>query len=390
MRAARAVRYAVTMWRALSEHLREPGPARPKRVSSADLAIAITAALLTLAEIALRGRGVPTVALAVGLVIAVALAFRRVRPLPSLLGAFVAVNAASVAQRALGARDQEIFSSAFILLLPFALLRYGSGRDVAIGLSVMLGTYAVSATVGELRGAQEAIGALVVLFFPAAIGASLRFRERAHRVEVDRAQLRERQMLARELHDTVAHHVAAIVIQSQAAGAVLAARPDAARAALRAIEQEASRALLELRSLVGALRDDGPAALAPQGTASAIEALVREAGEHATFEQAGELDTLAPSVGLALHRIARESLHNARTHARGVTAILVRLTAERDTVRLVVENDGAPPEPSSRGGFGLVGMRERATLLGGTFDAGPRPAGGWRVVAVLPRDGAPS
>jgi signal transduction histidine kinase len=310
--------------------------------------------------------------------------------MPAHVAAFSLANVVTLALRALGRPEQPLYSSGFILLLPFALLRYGSGRDAAIGLSVMLGSYAISAATGELRTMTDAIGALVVLFFPAALGASARFRERAHRVELERAQMRERQMLSRELHDTVAHHVAAIVIQSQAASAVFAARPDAARAALGAIEREASRALLELRSLVGALRDDGPAALAPQGTASAIEALVRETGEHASFEQAGELDALSPSVGLALHRIARESLHNARTHARGATRIDVRLAAEGDTVRLVIENDGDAPAAPSRGGFGLVGMTERATLLGGTLDAGPRPAGGWRVVAVLPRDGAPS
>ena len=111
---------------------------------------------------------------------------------------------------------------------------------------------------------------------------------------------------------------------------------------LGAIESEAARSLTELRALVGALRDDEPAELAPQAGADAIEALVREVGERAHFELEGALEPLAPSVGLALHRIARESLHNIQKHARSVSRIDVRLLAERESVRLVVRDDGEP------------------------------------------------
>ncbi len=377
------------MWRALREHLREPGPARPTRVSRLDLGLSIIAATIALVEIALRDAvRFSALSAMIGLTIAAALAVRRTRPLSAIVTAFAVVNGVSVTLAALGRQEIVLYSSALVLVLPFALLKHGSGREVALGLSTLLATYGISAALGELHSAEEAVGSLVVLFFPAALGAALRFRARAHRVELERAQLRERQMLARELHDTVAHHVAAIVIQSQAAQAVLTSRPAAAHAALGAIQQEAARAMLELRSLVGALRDDGPAALAPQGTASAIEALVRDAGELATFEKSGELDALSPAVGLALHRIARESLHNARTHGRNVTRIFVRITQQGATVRLIVENDGDSPAAPSRDGFGLVGMRERATLLGGTLEAGPLPSGGWRVEAVLPLQGA--
>ena len=383
------VRYAVDMWRALREHLREPGPARPTRVSRLDLGLSIIAATIALVEIALRDAvRFSALSAMIGLTIAAALAVRRTRPLSAIVTAFAVVNGVSVTLAALGRQEIVLYSSALVLVLPFALLKHGSGREVALGLSTLLATYGISAALGELHSAEEAVGSLVVLFFPAALGAALRFRARAHRVELERAQLRERQMLARELHDTVAHHVAAIVIQSQAAQAVLTSRPAAAHAALGAIQQEAARAMLELRSLVGALRDDGPAALAPQGTASAIEALVRDAGELATFEKSGELDALSPAVGLALHRIARESLHNARTHGRNVTRIFVRITQQGATVRLIVENDGDSPAAPSSDGFGLVGMRERATLLGGTLEAGPLPSGGWRVEAVLPLQGA--
>jgi signal transduction histidine kinase len=117
-------------------------------------------------------------------------------------------------------------------------------------------------------------------------------------------------------------------------------------AALTAIEGEASRALSELRGLVGALRDDAPAALAPGGLAG-IEDLVRDAGAHAQLVREGDFDAIAPAVEHALHRIARESLHNVARHARGVSRIEVRLVAATETVTLVVHDDGQPP--SARG-----------------------------------------
>lgn len=377
------------MWRALREHLREPVPARPTKPSRADVALAITAATLTLVEGTLRA-GVPirVPLILVGLGIAATLAWRRARPFPAFVVAFGLANLVTLLGLVVGDPDLGLYSSALVLLHPYALLRHGSGREVALGLALLVATYVASAARGEMRGAEDAIGAIVVLLFPAALGASLRFRDRAHRRDIEHAQLRERQMLARELHDTVAHHLTAIVIQSQAARAVLAKRPESALTALGAIESEAARSLAELRALVGALRDDEPAELAPQAGAEAIEALVRDVGERAHFELEGALEPIAPSVGLALYRIARESLHNIQKHARGVSRIDVRLLADGETVRLVVRDDGEPTRASTVVGFGLVGMKERAQLLGGTLEAGPVASGGWQVDAVIPRDGA--
>jgi signal transduction histidine kinase len=229
---------------------------------------------------------------------------------------------------------------------------------------------------------------VVVLFFPAALGASVRFWDHAQRRDVEHAKLRERQMLARELHDTVAHHVSAIVIQAQAARVVLTKRPDAAANALAAIDGEASRALADLRALVGTLRDADGAATAPQAGVREIEVLVRDLGERGVFERVGDFEHLAPAVEHALHRIARESIHNAVRHARGASRIDVRIAAESGRVRLTVRDDGEASGAPARSGFGLVGMKERASVLGGTLDAGPRPSGGWQVEAVLPHKGA--
>ena len=323
----------------------------------------------------------------VALGIASTLALRTTQPFVALLVGFALANALTCVALVSAHHQLGLATCALVLFHPYSLLRHGSGREVVIGLAFVIATFVFSAIAGEMRGAEDAIGGLVVLLFPAALGATVRFRDRAHRQDVEHTQLRERQMLARELHDTVAHHLAAIAIQSQAARAVLTKKPEAAASALDAIASEASRALAELRGLVGALRDDAPAARRPEARLDAIETLVEEAGAHAHFLKKGELDSLAPAVELALHRIARESLHNAKRHARNASRIDVRLEAEGDAVRLTVRDDGEAARASHGGGFGLVGMKERAAILGGTLEAGPLAPRGWQVEAILPRDG---
>jgi signal transduction histidine kinase len=379
------------MWRALRAQLDEPGPPRPARPSTFDFTLAAIGVALVLLEASTRKELVlPALQIPVALVVSSALAWRRVHPLLAVLVAFGLASALTLVEIALALPELALHASAVVLLLPYALLRYASWREVLLGLGAVLLTYGLAALAGELHGSEEAIGGLVVLLFPAALGATLRFRDLAHRRDVQHAQLSERQMLARELHDTVAHHVAAIVIQSQAARAVASKRPEAVTEALVAIEGEAVRSLAELRSLVGALRDaDLSSALAPEAGIEAIEGLVRDAGDHASLERAGDLDDLAPAVGLALHRIARESLHNAKRHARGATRIDVHLVADERSVRLTVLDDGEHWRPAARAsGVGIVGMRERASLLGGTLEAGPLPARGWKVEVVLPRTAA--
>ncbi|MBN8617138.1 MAG: hypothetical protein J0L92_41550, partial [Deltaproteobacteria bacterium] len=120
---------------------------------------------------------------------------------------------------------------------------------------------------------------------------------------------------------------------------------------------------------------------------ASFEALVRDSGVHAHFHRGDAIGPLAPAVELALHRIARESLHNAARHAHEATRIDVRLETDADRVRLTVRDDGRGSSATRGSGFGLVGMKERALLLGGTLEAGPLPSRGWQVEAILPRDG---
>jgi len=327
------------------------------------------------------------VGLAVCLAAAVTLLWRRTHPLLVTAIAFGLTTLADTAARLFADEPTAVlFATAFVLLLPYSLFRWASGRDAAIGMGLILGLHAVAeittGTLGDL--------VLGVVFFSlfAAIGATVRYRVSSRLREREQVTLREREQLARELHDTVAHHVSAIAIRAQAGRALAASRPDAAVEALEVIEDAASRTLTELREIVGALRDGDEADLAPQrGVADIARLAGTTDGPRVDVELSGDLDGLRPMVGAAIYRIAQESITNAVRHARSATRIAVRVSGEDDCVRLVVRDDGeaiagAPP------GYGLAGMTERAALLGGTLEAGPGSGRGWTVTAVLPRTGA--
>jgi signal transduction histidine kinase len=145
-----------------------------------------------------------------------------------------------------------------------------------------------------------------------------------------------------------------------------------------------------MRSMVGALRDGDRADLTPQRGVADIERLARSTGPEprVEVELSGDLDDLRPAVDAALYRLAQEAITNALRHARHATCVSVRLRGGPDDVRLTVDDDGHGASGASAPGFGLVGMAERAKLLGGTCAAGPRAEGGWSVTAVLPRLGA--
>ena len=346
---------------------------------------------VTLAEALLRGVLVIRPDLVVVASIGVgALWFRRTHPLLATAMAFGVATAATLVEMFVPVAHVELYVSASVLLLPYSLLRWGSGREAAIGLTFMTAAYGVSALNGELREAADAIGAAVVMLFPAALGASVRFRAHAHDRALEQARMREREHLARELHDTVAHHITAIVVQAQAGRAVMANRPEAALQSLGAIEDEAKRTLTELREVVGALREQEAAELAPQSRIADLERLAR--GGHESLpvevELVGELGGLRPSLESAIYRLAQESITNALRHARRASRVLVRVEADAGAVRLTVHDDGEVHVSRPRAGFGLVGMAERAALLGGTFEAGSCAQGGWRVEAVLPRQGS--
>ena len=148
----------------------------------------------------------------------------------------------------------SLYAGASVVVLLYSLLRWGAGRQATIGSAIVLAAWGVSVTT-DPTGATDAIGGLVVLLFAAALGVAIRYRRIVRRQQFERVRFHERDMLARELYDTVAHHISAIAIQAQA-GQVLATAGDlgGAAEALGVIEGEASRTLSEMRSVVGTLR----------------------------------------------------------------------------------------------------------------------------------------
>lgn len=214
----------------------------------------------------------------------------------------------------------------------------------------------------------------------------------------DQAVSQERLRIARELHDVVAHHMSAIVVQSALAQEQLEANPPLARRSMRQVEDIGRSALREMRQILGVLRQDGEerGALNPSPSLTDLPRLyaqARENGLEVAPATEGDLRGLSPAVELAAYRIVQEALTNAMKYAPG-SHVTVRFVRTPGELRIEVTDTGragghAPRRAPSGGGQGLVGMRERVALLAGNFEAAPTPDGGFRVAATLPLEAAP-
>ncbi|SKB03637.1 sensor histidine kinase [Aeromicrobium choanae] len=279
--------------------------------------------------------------------------------------------------------DAGLYSMIAVLLFPYSLYRWASGREALIGTAIVavpvVFGLAASQTLGDL------IGGTTVVVASFALGAAMRYRAVAHQREVQQVRTLERGELARELHDTVAHHVSAIAIQAQAGRAVAATDPTLAVEALAVIEAEASRTLYEMRTMVRVLRDGEAADFAPQRGIGDLDELTRMSPVVEVHSD-GDLAGLPLPVEVAVYRICQESVTNAIRHSLNATAVTVEVTGDVGVVRLRVHDDGEATRPATTVGYGLLGMAERAKLLGGACEAGPDQAGGWTVEATLPRE----
>ena len=366
-------------------------PDPPRRVWR-DWALVAVLVPTALAEAALRPDAVwRPLALAVCVALVATLLWRRTHPLAAVALAFGSLAAMDAAAILAGTELPGLYTNVVVLLLPYALFRWGSGREAVIGLGFML-VSASLAIAGDFTGVGEAVVGILVLLFPAAIGVTVRTLVVSRERSLEEVRLREREQLARDLHDSVAHHVSAVVLRAQAGRYLAEADPDAAVDALAVIEDEASRALAEMRLIVGVLRKGEGADLAPTPGVADIAELARAFAGPTRIEVdiEGDLHDLSPSVDAAIYRIAQESITNATRHARDATRITVRVVGDDDAVRLTVEDDGANASGAGNAGYGLAGMGERAALLGGTLEAGPRPGRGWTVAAVVPRVASPA
>jgi signal transduction histidine kinase len=330
----------------------------------------------------LAWRGLVT---ALALALTAALLWRRARPLVAALVGWGIAGLLSVLQLAAPVGDLGLYSMMAVLLLLYSLVRWGSGREMVLGTAfvtvvVALGMYASFASWADVFGAS------VLLLLFVALAAVFRYRADLWHRQQREIRNQERVALARELHDTVAHHVSAIAVQAQAGRVVAGLQPEKAAEVLAAIESEASRTLAEMRSMVRVLREEEAAAYSPQPGVADLPALARtDATPTVEVTLDGSLTRLARPVDAALYRLAQESLTNAVRHARSATRVRIDVRREGGSVRLRVSDDGqTQPGPGPEPGFGLLGMAERAQLLGGSLCAGPVPEGGWVVEAVLP------
>jgi signal transduction histidine kinase len=320
-------------------------------------------------------------------------AFARNVPLAAV--AVAVVIPVVVVQRS-GELEPVMFNAS---LLAFAAARWSRSLTEAASLGALAA--ATPVLVAWVQDPMEVAAAIWVaaILFVWVVGRAVARQERlVKELEGTRRQLAqqtllaERRRIARDVHDFVGHGLAAVMLQVTSARHVLRRDADAAEAALRSAEEVGRRSMQELRRTVMLLRSDDEADVAsPVPSASGIPALVDQAragGLAVELHTRGDLSRVPPGVGLALYRIAQEALANAARHApRARTVLGLELADGR--VALLAETSGpvvvGSPSERERPHYGLIGMQERATALGGEFAAGPTPEG-WRVRCELPVD----
>jgi signal transduction histidine kinase len=256
-------------------------------------------------------------------------------------------------------------------------------EDWVVQLIVTNLAMAFSWALGEFNGARRA--------YNAEVEQRLRLLETERDQQARIAVAEERARIARELHDVVAHAVSVMVVQADGAAYAVRSQPDLAERAVKTISSTGREALTELRRLLGVLRREETAGeRTPQpGTQSLSELAgrVRAVGLPVQLDIVGNVDDLPAGVGLGIYRIVQEALTNSLKHAGPGSSAVVRVERTGDRVELSIVDNGHRRSGTLvgvSGGNGLIGMRERALVFGGTLEAGPRPAGGWQVRASLP------
>ncbi len=322
---------------------------------------------------------------------AFALPWRRVLPLQMVILVFGA-NTVVRCYALLNNIDWTgLYTTVLVLILPYALLRWGSGKEACLGLGFIMLTFVTTLAI-EQPPVGEIVGASLFILFPSALGASVRYQDAAQQRASEQVRLREREQLARELHDTVGHYVSAIAVQAQAGRALATTRPEAPLEALAVIENAASQALGEMRSILRALRGDDEAAYSPAASLADIERLANDTTFPFRIEVStpGSLDKLDTALASTLFRLTQESITNAVRHARNASRLDVRITGDDKQVNLIIADDGEQVTNPAPPGLGLQGMTERVALLGGSLTAGPGIERGWVVKATLPMGGEAS
>ena len=335
--------------------------------------------------------------------------FRRRAPLLA-----VAISSAAIVWHVLAGFPEGLLPIA-VLLLSYSVAASSSLRRAIAGLAIIWTAVAILRIRGTPGFDGFAAGANLA-FLSIAWGAGLAVRARRETIEAtvreaeERANFErqrsarmiaeERLRIAQELHDVVAHSMSVIAVQAGVGAHVVGHRPDQAKAALEAISVTARNTLTEMRRLLGVLRDEhGNRSHAPAPALSDVARLVddvRAAGIPISLVIDGGPDHLSAGVELSAYRIVQEALTNVIKHAGPLTKVEVRVTHTADEVSVEVLDDGRGAAARGRnslagseldapsGGHGLIGMRERVEMWGGTLETGPVDGGGFRVSASLP------
>lgn len=396
--------------RAVSRQLSAGFSRRPPWVSDLALGLFVTAIQVQSAAIPVPvepviARPVSILGYALLIVSGLATVARRRWPVP----VFAITAVTSLIYYGLDFPDRLSYLALFVAM--YTLAAYGDGRRTlmiaGVGTTILAIGWLIAAASIEPRVAIGwvffRIGGSVI---STTLGESVRSRrviaedaqERAELVERSRDEETrarvdaERLRIAREVHDTVAHAIAIINVQAGVTAHVLAKRPEQAREALQTIEQTSSRALSEMRAILGVLRDGDEREPYPGlDQIHELTGKAREAGLDIDLEQASSVTPVPSAVGSAAYRIVQESITNVIRHV-GPTRVTVALEPSIDVLRIRVTDDGrrdpnhvpARPGGSTTTGRGIIGMRERCQLLGGELDAKSRPDGGFEVTALLP------
>jgi signal transduction histidine kinase len=365
----------------------------------------VVAAVLTawmLAEVALEHLRPEAPSAALMVVAGAALAWRRVHPIPVGL----VVVAAGVTQAALGmSMHTAVAPVVAVLLVSWSIGANENRQRAVLGLVLLVCGVWLGIGIDILRGTDHYgstdvpwIGMLIAI--PGVLGIrfgartrSLRAAEaRAARLEVDRREaiLDERTRIARELHDVIAHSVSVMTVQAGAAEEMLRVDPTRAVEPVRAVQETGRQALVEMKRLVGMLREgDEETGLAPQPGVADVDRLVAqmlEAGLEVELRVEGTPRPVPIGVDLSAYRVVQEALTNALKHGGGARAV-VTLRYCDDELAVEVADNGRGGVATGHG-HGLAGMRERVGIFGGSFEAGPRSGGGFAVRASLPFEGA--
>ncbi|MEU7144546.1 histidine kinase [Nocardia sp. NPDC046473] len=344
-------------------------------------------------------------AIAIGLFLPLPVAFRRVYPRAMAAVSLLLSFTATAVQYVVGDEKVEHITLFSLGIMLYTLVAYVGRRDglwfgvglvADSGLSASAGIvapsdliftamfFALCWTLAEFIGARHA--------YDTEVAARLAVADYDKERRAHDAVSSERTRIARELHDVVAHAVSVIIVQADGARYALRRDPDAAEQALGTIAGTGREALRELRRTVALLRTEhAPDQLPQHGTAglAKVVEMMRGTGLAVELELTGELDDIAPEVSLGVHRIVQESLTNTLRHAGPHPKAWVQVRRRDTDVTIDITDTGGVPldEPAVRikgGGMGLVGMRERIAVLGGTLETGRAADGAWRVQATIP------